>query len=352
MTSDPLRTEPTPPQLPGHLASEVNGSSGNQTPPNAEGQDLSPSELPGHPFSGEQVSGEQAPLGESAGQDLADQQLRQPEPQEGESQSRSFEKVSSGQPQAERSVSEELTPETLVAVRGLHKAYRSTLAVKNLNFTVNRGEVVGLVGPNGAGKTTTMRSIAGIIPPTEGKLIVAGYDVLADPVAAKRNLAYIPDDPKLFDSLTVAEHLDFVASAYGLEDYQQYAEELLKKFELWEKRSATAGELSRGMRQKAAICCAYLHRPQVIMFDEPHTGLDPRGIRTMKQSILEQAEGGAAIIVSSHLLYLVEDLCSHLMILHKGESLFFGALSECRAAFRDLHDDASLEEVFLHATAD
>lgn len=242
------------------------------------------------------------------------------------------------------------SPRPMIEVVDLQKTYRDTLAVRGLTFTVCAGQVLGLVGPNGAGKTTTMRTLAGIIPPTHGELRVVGHDVTTNPVAAKQCLAYIPDDPRLFDALTVSEHLEFVASAYHVADWQAQLQPLLERFDLWDKRHATAGELSRGMRQKVAICCAYLHRPQVIMFDEPHTGLDPKGIRVMKNSIHEQAAAGTAVIVSSHLLNLVEDLCTHLLILHRGEKLFFGPLSECRAAFTDLRVDASLEEVFLHAT--
>jgi ABC-2 type transport system ATP-binding protein len=237
----------------------------------------------------------------------------------------------------------------LIQVSNFHKSYRDTVAVADLSFEVLPTQILGLLGPNGAGKTTTMRAIAGIIPPTMGRLFVGGRDVQMDPVGAKRQLAYVPDDPKLFDSLTVWEHLQFIASAYRVADYEPYARQLLDRFELTEKRDALAGELSRGMRQKVAICCAYLHRPAAILFDEPLTGLDPRGIRTMKDSVRGVAAAGAAIIVSSHLLALVEDLITHLLILHKGRCLFFGLATEARNAFAAT-TDASLEEVFLRAT--
>lgn len=238
----------------------------------------------------------------------------------------------------------------MIQVIDYHKTYRDTVAVEGLSFEVKGGEVLGLLGPNGAGKTTTMRAITGIIPPTRGTLRVAGFDVVADPVAAKGQLAYIPDDPKLFDTLTVFEHLEFVAAAYRLTDWRDEADRLLERFELSPKRDAVAHDLSRGMRQKAAICMAYLHHPKAILFDEPLTGLDPRGIRTLKETIVERAAAGAAILVSSHLLALVEDLCSHLLILHHGRSLFFGKIEEARAAFALVDRDASLEELFFRAT--
>ncbi len=237
----------------------------------------------------------------------------------------------------------------MIQVVDYHKTYRDLTAVAGLTFEVLGGSVLGLVGPNGAGKTTTLRALAGIIPPTRGRLIVAGHDVVADPVAAKRELAYVPDDPKLFDSLTVWEHFEFIASAYGVSPFEAQAQHFLEVFELTDKRDTIAQELSRGMRQKVAVACAYLHDPQVLLFDEPLTGLDPHGIRTLKASILARANDGAAVIVSSHLLSLVEDLCSDLLILQKGHALFCGPVALARERFGVLGQDASLEEVFFRA---
>ena len=238
----------------------------------------------------------------------------------------------------------------MIRVEGFHKVYRETVAVADVSFAVGAGEVLGLVGPNGAGKTTTLRALCGILPPTRGRLWVAGHDIVEEPVAAKAQLAYVPDDPSLFDALTVWEHLQFTASAYRVNDFAPTAEALIEQFELTEKRDTIAGELSRGMRQKTAICCALLHDPKAILLDEPLTGLDPRAIRTMKDVILEQARQGAAVIISSHLLSLVEDLATHLLMLHRGERLYFGPVNEARGAFGDLNSDATLEEVFLRAT--
>jgi ABC-2 type transport system ATP-binding protein len=238
----------------------------------------------------------------------------------------------------------------LIRALDFHKTYRETVAVAGLSFHVPAGTILGLVGPNGAGKTTTFRALAGIIRPTHGTLMIAGHDVVNDPLAAKRDLAYIPDDPKLFDALTVWEHLEFIASAYRVADFAPRAEALLQQFELVEKRDTMAQELSRGMRQKVAICCGYLHDPQAILFDEPLTGLDPYAIRALKGTIAERAASGAAIVVSSHLLALVEDLCSHLLILNKGHRLFYGSLTEARSQYAGLQGVASLEDVFFRAT--
>jgi len=239
---------------------------------------------------------------------------------------------------------------TLIVVENFHKSYRETVAVRGLSFRVEAGSVLGLVGPNGAGKTTTMRALTGIIPPTQGRLSVAGHDLSTEPVQAKSKLAYIPDDPKLFDALTVWEHLEFVAAAYRVDAFEATAESLLERFELTAKRNTMTQELSRGMRQKVAIACGYLHKPLAICFDEPLTGLDPRAIRTMKESVHECAAAGTAVIISSHLLSLVEDLCSHLLILNHGQCLFNGPIEEAKAHFADLSQDASLEEIFFRAT--
>lgn len=238
----------------------------------------------------------------------------------------------------------------MIRVENYTKSYRETLAVHGLSFELPAGAILGLVGQNGAGKTTTLRALAGIIGPTDGILSVDGFDVVKQPREAKRRLAYIPDEPRLFEALTVWEHMRFNAAAYQVENWEEKANQLLAKFELTEKQNATARELSRGMKQKVAICCGFLHDPSAILFDEPHTGLDPQGIRTMKQSVEFRAGQGAAVIVSSHLLSLIEDLCSHLLILSKGKSLFFGSIEELRSRYPELGDDNSLEQIFFRAT--
>lgn len=238
-----------------------------------------------------------------------------------------------------------------IVVENFHKTYGDTVAVAGISFGVAPGEVLGLVGPNGAGKTTTLRALAGILTPTRGRLAVAGHDLAAEPVAAKAALAYVPDDPKLFDQLTVWEHFRFVASTYRLDhDWPGRAEELLEQFELTEKRDAMTSELSRGMRQKAAICCGYLHRPRAVLLDEPLTGLDPRGIRTMKDSVRRLAAQGAAFIVSSHLLSLVEDLCTSLLVLHRGRQLLHGPLADLRRRLGEDGKQETLEDLFFRLT--
>jgi ABC-2 type transport system ATP-binding protein len=239
----------------------------------------------------------------------------------------------------------------VIEVEGFHKAFADHVAVQGISFHVGPGEILGIIGPNGAGKTTTMRAIAGIIPASRGRLSVAGYDVTTDALPAKSRTAFVPDEPPLFQDLTVEEHLSFYASVYRVSDAQTKAAELLDEFELTAKLRTPASNLSRGMRQKLAICCAYLHDPQAILFDEPLTGLDPRGIRVLKQSLTERAAQGAAVMISSHLLAMVEDLCTHVLILSGGVQRFFGPIDELRTSFEHVDATARLEDMFFAATS-
>jgi ABC-2 type transport system ATP-binding protein len=239
----------------------------------------------------------------------------------------------------------------MIQVEGLTKLYGEFVAVNDLTFTVNPGEVVGLVGPNGAGKTTTLRSLSGIIPPTRGAIRICGYDLAKDPIPAKSQLAFFSDEPRLFDYLTVQQHLAFTARIYQVGAYEELGRQLLEELELAQKKDALPGELSRGMKQKLAIACGLLHSPRVIYFDEPLTGLDPLGIRRMKDSILKRAREGAAIMISSHLLHLVEEICSHLLILKSGRKIADGTIAEIRQQFA-VEEGASLEEAFFRATSE
>ncbi len=239
----------------------------------------------------------------------------------------------------------------MIEVEDFHKAFADHVAVKGLSFHVGPGEILGIIGPNGAGKTTTMRAIAGIIPAGRGRLSIAGYDVTFDAIAAKSRTAFVPDEPPLFLDLTVEEHLSFYASVYHVSDAHTKAAKLLDEFELTAKLRTPASNLSRGMRQKLAICCAYLHDPQAILFDEPLTGLDPRGIRVLKQSLTERDAQGAAVMISSHLLAMVEDLCTHVLILSGGVQRFCGPIDDLRTSFDGVDPTARLEDMFFAATS-
>jgi ABC-2 type transport system ATP-binding protein len=234
----------------------------------------------------------------------------------------------------------------VIEVDGLQKLYGDFPAVQGVSFRVGAGEVVGLVGPNGAGKTTTLRSLAGIIIPTQGQIRIAGHDLAREPVAAKSALAFIPDEPHLFEYLTVEEHLRFVARLYRVHDSEARIPGVLEELELSAKRTALPGELSRGMKQKLAIACGLLHRPQALLLDEPLTGLDPVGIRNMRSTIVRRAEAGSAVLLSSHLLHLVEEVCTRVLVLVAGRAAAFGTLEEIVAGRPELAGQP-LEEVFL-----
>ena len=238
----------------------------------------------------------------------------------------------------------------MIVVAGFSKAYDDRLAVDALGFTVEPGEIVGLVGPNGAGKTTTLRAITGILKPTSGTITVSGFDVVDQPVEAKRRLALVPDDPPLFQSLTVWEHLQLTAQLYGIRDWEDRGEALLDRFDLTDRRRTLADELSRGMRQKTAVCAAFLHQPEVLLLDEPLTGLDPRAIRNLYAAIRDIAAAGAAVLLSSHLLGQIETLCTGFVILSQGRLVVEGTRDEIRAQLPHLQDDASLEDMFFSAT--
>ena len=255
------------------------------------------------------------------------------------------------EPEREASGVETGSEPPALLVESLSKAYDGTLALQDLSFDARSGEIVGLVGPNGAGKTTALRSIAGVLPIHEGRVLVAGHDVVRDEVEAKRRLAWVPDDPQPFDTLSVAEHLEFTAALHDMRDWRERAQELLERFELAQKRDALGGELSRGMRQKLAFACAWLPRPRLLLLDEPLSGLDPRGIRSAREAIRDLARSGTAVLLSSHQLELIQALADLILILHRGRRVFLGTLAEARA-IREGLASSSLEEIFFAATGE
>jgi ABC-2 type transport system ATP-binding protein len=238
----------------------------------------------------------------------------------------------------------------MIRVDRLTKMYGSLKAVDDLSFAATGGEVVGLIGPNGAGKTTTLKCMVGIQAPTAGSIRIGGHDVVSDAIEAKRRLAFMPDEPQLFEYLTVREHLDLVARLYRVDRHADRVAGLLEELELTGKEGALPGELSRGMKQKLTIACGLLHAPPVLLFDEPLTGLDPIGIRRMKRTIVARARDGAAVVVSSHLLHMVEEICTRIVIIHKGRKIADGSLEELAARSDLAAAGSDLEQIFLRAT--
>jgi ABC-2 type transport system ATP-binding protein len=236
----------------------------------------------------------------------------------------------------------------MITIAHLTKTYGDFKAVDDLSFEVQPGEIVGLIGPNGAGKTSTLRCIVGIQAPSAGAIAVDGHDVVRDPIAAKQKLAFMADEPQLFEYLTVTEHLRLVARLYQVRDVDTRAKALIGELQLTGKENALPSELSRGMKQKVAIACGLLHDPAALLFDEPLTGLDPLGIRHMKETIVSRGKSGAAVIVSSHLLHLVEEICTRIVIINRGVKLADGTLAELRSQSAA---ESTLEQIFLQVTA-
>ena len=237
-----------------------------------------------------------------------------------------------------------------IAVERFRRTYGDLTAVDDLTFTVGAGEIVGLIGPNGAGKTTTLRSLAGILRPTSGHVRIDGHDIVDDPLEAKRRLAFMPDEPHLFEYLTVEEHLRLTARLYNVADVDERARALLEELELGGKENALPGELSRGMRQKVVIACGLVRSATTLLFDEPLTGLDPIGIRKMRQTIVARGRGGAAILLSSHLLHLVEEICSRVIIMDRGRIVADGTFAELASRADLAAAGSNLEQIFLRVT--
>ncbi len=237
-----------------------------------------------------------------------------------------------------------------ITVEGLGRTYGSVTAVSDLSFAVAPGEIVGLIGPNGAGKTTTLRCLAGILRPSSGRVVLAGIDTALAPLDARRQLAFMPDEPHLFEYLTVEEHLRLVARIYGVTDIDARSAALLDELELVGRERRLPAELSRGMRQKVVIACGLVRTPPVLLFDEPLTGLDPIGIRRMRDTIVRRAREGAAVLLSSHMLPLVQEVCTRVVIMHQGRKIADGTVEELAARADLAKAGSSLEQIFLRAT--
>ena len=236
----------------------------------------------------------------------------------------------------------------MITISHLSKSYGALRAVDDFSIHVEPGEIVGLIGPNGAGKTSTLRSIVGIQAPTSGSISIDGHDIATDPVAAKRQLAFMGDEPRLFEYLTVAEHMRLTGRIYNVRDFDERYKALLEELQLKDKENALPRELSRGMKQKVGIACGLLHEPKALLFDEPLTGLDPLGIRHMKSTIVARGRAGGAVLVSSHLLHLVEEICTRVVIIDRGRKVADGTIGEISVAAAA--EGSSLEQIFLKVT--
>ena len=240
-------------------------------------------------------------------------------------------------------------PDALV-VTGLSKRFGGKQAVDGLNLTVRAGELYALLGPNGAGKTTSLRMITGLLQPDEGDITLLGADMRKDPSAAKQRLAWLPDEPMVYDKLTPMEYLAFVAGLWGVDPRtaRARAEELLRWLELWEARDQRCEGFSRGMKQKAALAGALIHEPQLLILDEPLTGLDAAAARQVKDLLQERVAAGATIILTTHILEVAERLADRIGIIQSGRLVAEGTLAELR---QRAGEGQTLEDVFLRLVA-
>jgi ABC-2 type transport system ATP-binding protein len=238
----------------------------------------------------------------------------------------------------------------MIELRGLTKKYGSFTAVNGIDLTVPPGELFGFLGPNGAGKTTSLRMIAGILQPTAGTVRIGGIDMAADPVAAKAKMGFIPDRPFIYEKLTGAEFLRFVAGLYDQRgpEVEHRARELMALFDLEAWRDELVESYSHGMRQKLIIASAFVHRPDVIVVDEPHVGLDPKSIRILRELLREYVNRGHTIMMSTHTLEVAEQMCDRIAIIVNGEIRVCGTMDELRTQ----SSQSTLEEIFLRLTGE
>ncbi|MCL0039016.1 ABC transporter ATP-binding protein [Dehalococcoidia bacterium] len=241
-------------------------------------------------------------------------------------------------------------PEAMLKIENLSKSYGKFAAVKNVSLELRRGEVFGFLGPNGAGKTTTIKVCTGLLKPSAGRVIIGGFDIVKQPVAAKELLGYVPDNPFLYDKLTGREFVRFVSRLYNSNSAEQRIQELFDSFEMSDKIDELIQGYSRGMRQKTALISALIHNPQILFVDEPTANLDPRSARLAKDIFRALTKQGVSVFMSTHIMEIAERLCDRIGIIHHGELIALGTLSELnqQAAL----EGSTLEDVFLELTGD
>jgi len=238
----------------------------------------------------------------------------------------------------------------MITLENLTKVYSGVKAVDNLNLRISRGTIFGFIGPNGAGKTTTIKMMAGILKPTEGRILINGLDIAREPSRAKMTLGFIPDRPFLYEKLSGKEFLKFKAGLYGItgDALQERIERLLEVFELTEWADELIEAYSHGMKQRLVIASAMLHEPKVIIVDEPMVGLDPKGAKLVKDIFRDWARGGSTVFMSTHTLALAQEVCGEVAIVNRGRIVASGTSEDlgCQAGV-----EGDLERIFLKITA-
>jgi len=238
----------------------------------------------------------------------------------------------------------------MIKLIDLTKVYRGLRAVDNLNLEVKKGTVFGFLGPNGAGKTTTIKMMAGVLQPTKGQIIINNMDISKEPSEVKRCVGFIPDRPFVYEKLTGLELLRFIAGLYNLDhnpDLHDHMSELLELFELSHWSDELIESYSHGMKQRLVMCAALLHKPEVIIVDEPMVGLDPKASRLVKDIFRSQAEKGMTIFMSTHSLLVAQEVCQEIAIIQAGKIIAMGSAEDLK---RQAGIDGDLESIFLKLT--
>jgi len=237
-----------------------------------------------------------------------------------------------------------------IILESVSKRFGDVWAVRDLSLRIEYGRVYGLLGPNGSGKSTTMKMILGLVKPDSGKILVDGIDVSKDPVEVRRMIGYVPETPRLYDYLTGIEYLDFIGEAYGMspEERKRRIEEFLEAFELKGRENELISGYSKGMKQKIALIAALIHKPKILILDEPLSGLDPRSARIVKDLIHELAEEGVTTIFSTHILEIADAVCDELAIMYESRKIAEGEPDELKRMAGE--SGSTLEEVFLKLT--
>jgi ABC-2 type transport system ATP-binding protein len=236
----------------------------------------------------------------------------------------------------------------MIKLINLSKNYGKLIAVNSISLDVAQGEIFGFLGPNGAGKTTTIRMIAGLLQPTSGRAIIGSFDVQEEPLKAKLITGFIPDRPFMYEKLTAVEFMQFVARLYEMTDVTERLNELLSQFGLSDWKNELIENFSHGMKQRLVMASALLHRPKVLVVDEPMVGLDPRGARLVKDIFKDLASMGVTVFMSTHTLEIVEQVCTRVAIIHKGEIIAKGSVEDLGHMAR--MEQSRLEPIFLKLT--
>ena len=237
-----------------------------------------------------------------------------------------------------------------VELKNVTKRYNEIIAVDNVNLKIGSGEIFGLLGPNGSGKSTTLKMLLGLVQPDEGSVTVLGMPVRQDPVALKRMVGYVPEAPRLYEFLTGVEYLDFIGDVYGMqpEEKKSRINEYLRALQLEGREGDMINSYSEGMKQKITLISAFLHRPKLLIMDEPLNGLDPRSARIVKDFLQELKRQGVTAILSTHVLEIAQAMCDRIGIMYRGKLLALGNMSELRQMA--MMPDSGLEDIFLKLT--